>query len=127
MRLIESNYTRFHAIVATVILALSVGIPFLQVQRSYTPDDNYWEHIAPALAVPLGPMAGAVVRDFQGCCLRASLSLLPIGFVGILLMLLPLIHLPESRLMTINRNTLFVLGLLTWLGCAFVSYLHALS
>ena len=81
-----------------------------------------------AASVALGPMAGAVVRGYQGCCLDFSLMLLPYcggALVGALAaqLLVP----PRGSPSRVFRLIAWSIGLFVWFAGAIVSFMHALS
>lgn len=84
--------------------------------------------IAPTLAVPLGPLAGGFVRDWQSCCATNSWSLLPwalaIWAPG---MLAAFLLQPTTRARLVLRWILWGLGWFAWFFAAILSYLHALE
>jgi hypothetical protein len=79
------------------------------------------------LATIAGPMTGAVARDCQGCCLKASLDLRafvgPVLLAAIGLQLVPL----RGRIWSVTRLGVWSLGWFAWFGSGIVSLGHALE
>lgn len=75
-----------------------------------------------------GPMTGAICREFQSCCLRVSLILLPYAagglMGGIAFQWLPL---PRRSGWQVLRLGAWGLGWLVWFGSGILSFVHALS
>jgi hypothetical protein len=73
-------------------------------------------------------MTGAISRDFQGCCLDASLSLLPwcLGALGVgvgMQLVVPPRGWPSRAL----RLLAWAAGWFVWFAGGIVSFAHALS
>lgn len=83
---------------------------------------------ATTAATVLGPMTGAVSRDFQGCCLKFSLHLLPYCLGALLVGLaVQLVVPPRGWLTGTVRVIAWIVGLVAWFGGGIVSFGHALS
>jgi hypothetical protein len=79
-------------------------------------------------ATVLGPMTGAISRDYQGCYLRFSLDLMPyclaaLGF-AVAIQFVRLWPVAWTRPI---RLIIWTAGLLVWFGGGIVSFGHALS
>lgn len=75
-----------------------------------------------------GPMTGAISRRFQGCCLQASLTLLPYAATGLLLgSLFQIAPLPHRVGWQVLRLGAWGLGWFVWFGSGIISFAHALS
>lgn len=83
---------------------------------------------AATLGAVSGPLTGAIARNFQSCCLRFSLAVLPYSAlalgIGFLLQIIPL---PIGRAEKPVRLALWCIGVLGWFGGGMVSFGHALS
>lgn len=80
------------------------------------------------LAVVLGPLSGAFLRDWQSCCARNSLSILPWSLALVALGVgLQFAVAPTSAWRNIARWLGWMLALLAWFGGAVLSDLHALE
>ena len=80
------------------------------------------------LGTALGPMTGAISRDFQSCCLAHSLWLLPYCLGGFVIAVMVQFALPPRRWWSVAiRAATWVTGLLVWFGGGIVSFGHALS
>lgn len=76
----------------------------------------------------LGPLSGAISRDFQSCCLEFSLSLLPyaLGALGLAALVQAVVTARGPGLRAL-RFVVWGLGLLAWFGSGIVSFGHALG
>src|SRR5688572_22720360 len=75
---LAARFSRWHAWVAVLLwLAFSVINFFAVLNGLDRAREKPGTVAATAAGTVLGPMTGAISRDFQGCCLKASLSLLP--------------------------------------------------
>ncbi|HUQ71604.1 MAG TPA: hypothetical protein VM165_18895 [Planctomycetaceae bacterium] len=86
-------------------------------------------YVLPAtLATVLGPMTGGISRGGQGCCLQASLGLLPYAaacaLVGTAVQFVPA---PKHLAAEVARLTLWSLGWFVWFASGIVSMGHALG
>jgi hypothetical protein len=80
------------------------------------------------LAIVLGPLSGGFLRDWQSCCARNSLAILPwslaLAAVGLSVQFAVA---PTSVVRNVVRWLGWMLALLAWFGGALVSDLHALE
>ena len=81
-----------------------------------------------AASTALGPMAGAVCRDFQDCCLDFSLYLLPYCAGALAAALLVQLAVPPRGWLSRSLRWLaWVLGTFAWFAGSVISFGHALS
>jgi hypothetical protein len=76
----------------------------------------------------LGPMTGAISRNWQGCCTKFSLSFVP--YCGAILLLgctVQLIRIPFEKGVRALRLFFWILGWLAWFTGGILSFAHALS
>lgn len=104
------------------------ALTFLVLNQG-TESDRRSNAVASAtLGAVSGPLTGAIARNFQSCCLRFSLEVLPYSAlalgIGFLLQIIPL---PIRRAEKPVRLALWCIGLLGWFGGGIVSFGHALS
>jgi len=128
MRLFENHFGRkqvyvfeglFLAFTVFTYLAANKGVDQYQHNRIV------WTVTASAIS---GPMAGAIARNYQSCCMSFSLSLLPYcGGALLLAALLQFLRLPFGRLNGAVRMTAWGLGVLIWFLGIPASFLHAFS
>jgi hypothetical protein len=126
---LAARFSRWHAWVAIVLwLAFSV-INFFAVMNGLDRASQKLGTVAATTAgTVLGPMTGAISRDFQGCCLKASLSLLPYCLGALLIgIAVQVVVPPRGAIVAAVRVAAWVTGWLAWYGGGFVSFLHALS
>lgn len=121
------SFDRGHLTIFLVLYALFAGLTLLVLwQQSPSDWKGNW-NTAATLGAVTGPFTGAIARHFQGCCLKASLSLFPYCLIfllgGAALQLIPR-HTGAWRPI---RLSLWTLGLLGWFGGSLVSFLHAFS
>ena len=84
--------------------------------------------IATTAGTVLGPMTGAISRDFQGCCLQFSLSLLPYCLSAVAVATLVQVVLPANNAWLRGAGLLiWAAGWIVWFGGGIVSFVHALS
>lgn len=129
MRWVENNFSRWHVVAFVVLWSIFSALTFYVVSNGL---DNAADHpgtvAATTAATVLGPMTGAVSRNFQGCCLGFSLSLLPYCLSGLLVAVLAqVIRLPAHAWGLVARRLLWILGLFVWFAGGIVSFMHALS
>ena len=80
------------------------------------------------LAAIAGPMTGAVARDFQGCCLWFSLTVMPFAAIGPVIALAIQFLVPaRSTVLIVVRLMAWTIGWLVWFGSGILSLGHALS
>jgi hypothetical protein len=83
---------------------------------------------ATTAATLLGPLVGAVSREFQGCCLAASLALLPYGLGALgLAALLQFVPPGTAGWVVALRLFAWAAGWTVWFGLGVASFAHALS
>jgi hypothetical protein len=105
------------------------GLTFAIVSRGLDRADRSPARIAATTAATLlGPLVGAVSRDFQGCCVAASLALVPYGLAAlgaaVLLQFVPPGTADRARVL---RLLAWAAGWIAWFGLGIVSFAHALS
>jgi len=110
--------------VALILFLAIAGLTFSFAVRQYP----LRAAAATSLSVALGPMAGAVVRNYQGCCLDFSLMLLPYCAAGLMgAFAVQLIVPPRGWVTRTLRLLAWAVGWFIWFGGAIVSFMHALS
>ncbi len=128
MRLIENHFTKSHfAVFLGIWLCFTAWTYWIAAHgiEQYNHDRLV---TLTTLGTILGPVTGAISRDFQSCCLAASLSLLPYCGAFLILGTAPLfVRLPLRRGAFVLRMTLWIVGLLGWFLGGIVSFGHALS
>jgi hypothetical protein len=126
---LSSRFSRWHAWVAVVLWLVFSGLTLLIVLNGLDHATDKRKTVALTTAgTVLGPITGAISRDFQGCCLRASLDLMPYCLAGLLTGLAVQLVVPPRGAMTgMVRVVAWVAGLLAWFGGGMVSFAHALS
>lgn len=126
---LASRFSRWHAWVALSLwLAFSGLTLFIVLNALDRAADKPRTVAATTAATVLGPMTGAVSRDFQGCCLKASLSLLPYCLGALLIGLAVQLVIPPRRWVTKTVRVLFWSGgWFVYFGGGIVSFAHALS
>ena len=124
-----TQFSRWHAWVAVVTwLAFSVLTLVIVLKALDRAADRPRTVAATTAATILGPMTGAVSRDFQDCCLKFSLWLLPCCFGGLVAGAATQIVVPPRGWLTgAVRVVAWVAGLVIWFGGGIVSFGHALS
>lgn len=119
MRLSKSHY---------VALALLFGLFAAFNLVVVTANQDFQRGALAAAGTVLGPMTGAISRDFQGCCLQASLRLLPYAFPLLLGGVLAQIRLRDKEMRTGSvRMVAWTVGWGCWFMSGIVSFGHALS
>ncbi|MFA6242287.1 MAG: hypothetical protein WC655_15240 [Candidatus Hydrogenedentales bacterium] len=128
MRFFENNFGRRHVYVFMAMWLAFTVLTYLGADAGADKSEHsqrVWKTTASAIT---GPIAGAVVRDFQGCCLGFSISLLPFCGGALLIgALVQVIRLPFGTFSGAVRVTAWSLGLLLWFLGIPVSFLHAFS
>jgi len=128
-RIFCNNFTRWHALALAIVwLAFTAWINRItDGNLDQGPDHASKVWLATAFSF-IGPFNGAMIRDWQGCCLRFSLEVFPYAAamlgLGILVMFL---RLPRGWIAATVRMFLWILGLSAWFLGAIISYFHALS
>ena len=125
----SARFSRWHGWVALAAwLAFSVLTLFIVMNALDRAGDRPRTVAATTAATVLGPMTGAVSRDFQGCCLKFSLALLPWCLGGLVAgVATQIVVPPRGRLTGAVRVVAWVAGLVVWFGGGIVSFGHALS
>jgi hypothetical protein len=126
---VKSRFSRWHAGVAVALWLAFSGLTLLILlggpARATRPPKTV---AATTAGVVLGPMTGAICRDFQGCCLRFSLMLMPYCLAGLAAGVVVQLAVPARGWFTRTvRVVAWALGLIVWFGGGIVSFGHALS
>ena len=126
---LASRFSRWHAWVAVIMWLGFTVLTFFAVLNGLDHATERPKTVALTTAgTALGPMTGAISRDFQGCCLRFSLGLVPYCLGGLVAGLVVQLAVPARGVFRgIVRVAAWVLGLLAWFGGGSVSFTHALS
>jgi len=129
MRRLLSRFSRWHLWSAVVIWLIFTLLTLWTVSQGlYNAGDRPGTVALTTLGTVLGPMTGAISRDFQGCCLRFSLSLMPYCAASLAIGIAAQLWLPPGRKwLRPIRATAWIGGLLVWFGGGILSFLHALS
>ena len=125
----SARFSRWHGRVALALwLAFSV-LTFVIVRCGLAGSAGRPLLVAKTTAgTVLGPMTGAICRDFQSCCLRFSLSLLPVCAAGLIVAFgVQLLVPPRGRWSRVLRELAWTGGLFTWFAGGIMSFGHALS
>jgi hypothetical protein len=126
---IACAFSRWHLFIFLGLWVASVMLTFTIVRRGLDHADQHPGVVAATTAGSLlGPMSGAISRGLQGCCLAASLSLLPycLSALAVATMVQILVP-PRDVWLRVVRLILWVVGLVIWFGGGIVSFGHALS
>jgi len=125
---LASHFFRWHAWTAAAVWLLFTGFTFLIVMSGLDKSRERPRTVAATTAgTVLGPMTGAISRDFQGCCTEFSLLLLPWCGGGLVIGALLQLVIPPRGWWRPIRAIAWVGGLLVWFGGGIVSFAHALS
>ena len=128
-RWLRSRFSRWHAWVAGVLWLVFSVLTLFSVLGGL--DHAYERPLTVAATTAgtwLGPMTGAISRDFQRCCLEFSLWLLPwcsgalVFGIGVQL-LVP----PSGWFTRALRMIAWTSGLIIWFGGGLFSFVHALN
>ncbi|MFA5203961.1 MAG: hypothetical protein WC708_06090 [Lentisphaeria bacterium] len=114
---------RAHAIVLAILLGLFTLVYFLLARAGHA--DSV---VLPALGALAGPLAGALARNCQNCCLRVSLQLMawcaPILLAAIAFQFL---RLPGTAWLKAVRLGVWGAGWLAWFLGGILAFGHALT
>ena len=128
-RCLGSRFSRWHAWVAGVLWVVFSVLTLLIVLSGLDHATGRPLTVAATTAgTCLGPMTGAISRDFQGCCLKFSLSLLP--WCGGALLAGTAVQWfvpPKGWFSRSLRVVAWLVALLAWFGGGLFSFAHALS
>jgi hypothetical protein len=126
---LRSRFSRAHAWVAGLLwLGFTALTLYILLESLDNATDKRGTVAATTAATVLGPMTGAISRDFQGCCLRFSLYLLPWCGGALAAALAAQLLVPRRGLWTeFLRLSAWAVGLTAWFGGGIVSFGHALS
>ncbi len=128
--LTKNNLTRHHALSFTILFLIFTTLTYLATNAGIDQGNDHHRLVLLTTANTItGPFTGAIARNFQGCCLDFSLSLLTyaatILAVGIISQFIPL---PENKLWSaILRHTLWITAWFIWFATGIVSFAHALN
>jgi hypothetical protein len=128
MKIIESYFTQAHLFVFLGIWLCFTVWTYWIAEHGIEQYDHSRLVLLTTCGTVLGPMTGAISRNCQSCCLKASISLLPYCGASVILGTMPLfIKLPFRRGSTVFRMTMWIMGLLGWFLGGIVSFFHAFS
>ena len=95
------------------------------------PSEGFTRDVLTALGTPLGPLTGAISRNFQGCSLQFSLSLLPMFLPMLLLGVIAQCHRKASltgpHKPALLRNLAWFTAWTLWFFSGLISFGHALT
>jgi hypothetical protein len=125
----SARFSRWHGRVALALWLAFTVLTFLIVSGGSAGSAGRPLVVAKTTAgTVLGPMTGAISRNFQRCCLRFSLSLLPMCAAGLLVAFaVQLLVPPRGRWSRFLRMTAWTAGLFVWFAGGIVSFGHALG
>lgn len=94
-----------------------------------TANEGFMRGMLTAAGTILGPMTGAIARNFQGCCLEFSVKLLPFfgPFVLVAGLCLMQWKREEGAGMKALRSSIWGVAWFSWFFGGIVSFGHALS
>jgi hypothetical protein len=128
MKLFAQHFGRVHVIIFLAFV-LVFSVLTLWSLASQSPSD--WrnnQNAAATLLAVTGPFTGAIARNFQSCCLNASLALFPwclaILVLGAFCQFVPL---PFRRGERFFRIGTWVIAMLGWFAGTVLSLAHALG
>jgi hypothetical protein len=126
---VRSRFSRWHAWVAVALWLGFSGLTLFIVLAGLDHATQRPKTVAATTAgTVLGPMTGAICRDFQGCCLRNSLMLMPYCLAGLGAGVVVQLAVAGTGSFTRGvRVIAWVFGLIVWFGGGIVSFGHALS
>jgi hypothetical protein len=123
------HFTRRHVVILAVLWLVFTAWTFLIVSSGLDhAREQLWTVVTVTAASVLGPMTGAISRGFQGCCLQASLSLLPYCFSGLAVgTLTQVVWHPQAMWLRVVRLAIWASGIFVWFAGGIISFFHALS
>jgi hypothetical protein len=126
---LRSHFSRWHVWLATILWLSFSGLTLLILLARLDHATQRPKTVVMTVAgTVLGPMTGAICRDFQGCCLRNSLTLMPWCLGALAVGVSVQLVVPRTGWVTRTvRGVAWVVGLLVWFGGGIVSFAHALS
>ena len=126
---LTGRFSRWHLWVALALwLAFSGLTLFIVLKALDRAAEKPGTVAATTAATVLGPMTGAVSRDFQGCCAKFSLSLLPYCLGALLTgIAVQLFVVPRGWVTKTVRVLSWCAGWFVYFGGGIVSFGHALS
>jgi hypothetical protein len=128
MKIIENHFTKAHLFVSLGLWLAFTVLTFWIANQGIDQNDHGRLVFLTTCGTILGPMTGAISRDFQSCCLKFSFSLLPYCGAVLALGTTPLfVRLPFRRGASVLRMTLWIVGWLGWFFGGIVSFGHALN
>jgi hypothetical protein len=115
--------TRTHGIILMVLLGLFTLLDFLIARAGHA------DSVALAtLGTVAGPLAGALARNCQSCCLRVSLQLMAwCAPVLLAAMAFQFLRLPDKAWIKVLRLGVWGAGWLAWFLGGILAFGHALS
>ena len=124
-----ARFSRWHAGVALGLWLAFSGLTLFIVLKGLDRAADKPRTVAVTTAATiLGPMTGAVSRDFQGCCLKFSLYLLPYCLGALLVgVIVQLVILPRGWVTKTVRVLFWSAGWFVYFAGGIVSFGHALS
>src|SRR5687767_4602769 len=129
LRWLMSRFSRWHLWTALTLWLFFSGLTLWIVAENLDNASGRTYRIALTTAgTVLGPMTGAISRDFQGCCLDFSLALMPVcGGALFVALVVQLVVPPRGAWTRVCRVLAWTAGLFVWFGGGIVSFGHALS
>ena len=116
-------FTRAHAIIFACVWTPFAVLTFFAAQDQHGPKGGLGFATLATVGSLGGPMTGALLRDFQSCCLVASLQCLalcgPIFAISVAFQFVPMYR-PL-------RLGLWTLGCMAWFAGGLLSFGHALE
>lgn len=128
-RLFCNNFTRWHVLAFAIVWLAFTAWTYLMTDANLDQGPDHSTNVVMAAAFSfIGPLNGAMIRDWQGCCLRFSLEVFPYAAamlgLGVLVMF---IRLPRGWIATTVRMILWIVGWSAWFFGGIVSFAHAFS
>jgi hypothetical protein len=127
MKTIENHFTRYHLFVFLGIWLCFTGLTYWIAEHGIEHYDHNRLVCLATCGTILGPMTGAISRNFQSCCLKFSLDLLPYCAAFLVIGAIPLfLKLTFQCGASAVRMAMWVVGLLGWFLGGILSFAHAL-